>query len=189
MGSFFDMDDIIGGQDSPGLQGLITQKQFGKTPQLEGGTTGFFGEEGQLRELGGLYADFLLEMMSKPVEETDEFKRGRQVIRDSTDAFGKTQRQRLGDRATTSGFLDSGAVSEGELGIARQEMEAFTKGINELYLGLSAKRGDSVLPFLQSAVQEDLQIDLANLGATMQRESNAMAHKGMISDMSMGPFG
>jgi len=182
-----DPGDIPFGQDSGGLFGTITDKQFGTTPQVE--TSGFFGEEGQLRELGGLYADFLLDLMSQPIEESQEFGRGREVIRGATETAAKTSRQRLGDRAVTTGSLDSGAINENQLAIARQEMEAFTKGINELFFGLSQRRDNLVQPFLQGAVQEDLTVNLANLDAQTARDRLAFENKQVILDTAQGPFG
>ena len=76
-----------------------------------------------------------------------------------------TARQRASDRATTGGFLDSGALATQFTDIDRGEIEAFSSAIRQLLLGLEDRRSEGILPFLSAAANEKLGVGTVNVQA------------------------
>jgi len=148
-----------------GLFDPITDSLFGGTPQAS--PSGAFPGLG---ELGGEFQKFLMDRLKDPAGSS-QFKLGSQVIRDALSTSGATARQRLGDAATTGGFLDSGVTASGLLDIERGQSQAFASSLSELLLGLEDRRDQGVLQFLSQGAGENTSIQGMNLQSQSARDS------------------
>ena len=146
-----------------GLFDTFTEGLFG------GGDPGSSGAF-PIGDLGGAMNEYLMQKLRTPAKDSTQFALGSQAIRDGISAQTATARQRFGDRATTGGFLDSGAVTSGMMDIDRAGTASYASSIRELLLGLEDRRAVGVLPFLQGASQEHMQraqIDQQSANASM----------------------
>lgn len=136
---------------------------FGEIQDLFVGEADIDGNQGFNSPLGDDFRTFLQDRLNTPIQDTEQFRLGRESIRTGVEEIGGTARQRLGDTAATGGFQDSGAVGSGLREIDRAEIGAFAQGIRDLILGLEEQRTEGILPFLGGAAQENLGIAQFNL--------------------------
>jgi len=147
-----------------GIAGYGLVKDLFFNDSSRAGRSGAFPASWDLEGLGMDFNKFLQERLTTPVEQTKQFDLGSAAIRDQLTGLSATARQRLGDSASTGGFLDSGQVARGETDIARGEFQAMGEALTALILGLEGQRTDLVLPYLAAASGESVNIDQINAG-------------------------
>ena len=152
-----------------GLLDGITGAIFGSA-EAPGPSGAFPG----LGALGNEFQKYLLDRLRTPVEQTQQFRLGKASIRDSLTEASATARQRLGDRAVTGGFFDSGTVNRGLDDISRAELKASGIAIRDLILGLESQRAAQVLPFLSAGSGEHVNLGQLGLQADMFNSGQAM---------------
>jgi len=146
------------------VAGLVSDLFFSKSGG--GSSSGAFQN---VSGIGMDFSEFLQERLNTPAEESIQFKLGSSAIRDALSAQTATARQRFGDSANTGGFVDSGAVNQGNLDISQAEFRAMGEAMTSLILGLEQQRTDLVLPFLAASSGESVNIKQLNTAATGQR--------------------
>jgi hypothetical protein len=143
-----------------GLLGGLNDALFGAPPSI--GRSGAFQN---IKEIGGDLSEFLLDILTADVSESDAFQRGSAAIRDAISAQTATGRQRVGDTATAGGFLDSGALNTALVDIERGGIGSFAEQIRALIQSLEDRKFSFALPFLQAASGESVAVGTANLQA------------------------
>ena len=143
--------------------------------------------------LGTELQSYLMRRLKTPTAELPEFLMGSTAIRESLGRVSGEARQRLGDTATSRGFLDSGTVLSGIGDIDRAELESYSQGLRELFLGLELSKSEGVLPYLQSASNEfgstqglNIQRDLGVRGQNQQLLSSILEMIGKMKGKSGG---
>lgn len=142
-----------------------------------------------LPQLGGELQKYLLQRLQTPATESQEFKLGSAGIRDALETVSGAARQRLGDTATASGYLDSGVVRRGLTDIDRAELQSFSGAIRDLILGLEDRRSQGVLPYLAAGSGEQLGVSGQNIQAALgQRSQNLQFIQSLLGGALTGGF-
>ena len=124
-------------------------------------------------QIGQAFSTHMLERLRTPVEQSQAFFHGSKAIRDALTGEAAETRQRLGDTAAAGGFLDSGAVIQGDLDIARGKSIAMAQAVNDLFLQLEDRRERDVLPFL--AAFSGRQVDMRGQDIEKRGQDRALA--------------
>ena len=154
--------DIIGGGSIPDIK-----------------ASGAFGD---LEEFGATLRARLLGELDDPTG-TEAFSRGSTAIREALSRQSATARQRLGDRAASGGFADSGVVNEGLSDIDRAELSATGNALSALILGIDDRAVGNALPFLFAGANEFSGAEMANLNASLQGRNQAF---GLFQNLNEG---
>jgi len=169
-------DDILGGdgRDTPFLDSLRDMfdqsgpNQFEQAREREAAKKPTHkGPFQNVDQIGREYSQHILERLQTPVEQSQAFFYGSKAIRDALSGQAATTRQRLGDTAAAGGYLDSGAVHQGNLDIARGESMAMSQAVNDLFMQLEDRRERDILPFLS-----------AFAGASLEKRGQDVAKRG-----------
>ena len=163
-----------------GLFGEVGTEIFGDAPKIK--PSGAF----PIGTLGTDFQEFLSDRLNTPAAESEQFELGSKAIRDALTAQSATARQRLGDTANTGGFLDSGAVLQGQADIARVESQVFASELNNLLIALEDRREQNVLPFLSQGSGESVGIQSFNANAKLALQSQ---YASQIHDVGMAFLG
>ena len=124
-------------------------------------------------EIGAGFSQEILDLLG-PTGDSQAFKVGSNLIRDQLGKVSATQRQRLGDRGSSGGFSDSGAINRGLSDIDRAEFGATSTSLEKLILGIEDRKFNVVLPFLQAAANENLGVGSLNINKDLtERGQNA----------------
>jgi hypothetical protein len=135
-------------------------------------TSGAFGHSKQQKQLGGNYADFLIQRLGQDPTESPLFSLGADLIRDTLTQQSATARQRFGDASVQGGYMDSGVVTEGLIDIQRNEDASYASELTKLLIAVEERREQNVLPFLSGASQEHLQVKGMNIQAQSNLQSS-----------------